>query len=331
MLVQGITALCQERLVSPVDKTIDIDASLKNVTLREVGTFNDKTTMSYVADNSILVEILETKMGGPVVLLRNLHSGKTRALYKYGSGRKQLLAVQPHLDGNKLLLNDFIKKEVYIVDINKALRRKHYCPRSTKVKVETQYMIPGRGKSIMILNPASFDSGVARSVTVKRPYVYKQKDSEAMHAFNVMHGILLRNAMNEGYCYIDQHEGLLEFWETGEKLVTRIHVETPYKAEYREINNGSLIFRGGIPFSFLAGAANKERIALLFDPHKMVRGERTGYKRPLVLFFDWEGNSCGTLEVSGDVRPNAISLSDDGRLTLMACEGEVLHVFECTM
>ena len=297
---------------------------------KEIATFPDTTIDAYRVNSSVLVEILEKRMGGPVVRIRDLKTGKVREMYEYGGKKSCLLSVQSHISGEILLLHDYIKKELYWVNVDKALGDSAYCPKSRKVYLETQYIIPWKRNSILFLNPSSLNIGEKRFLTSRWPYYHKPSASDAMRNFNITHGFLYHDQLHDRVCYADQHIGMIEFWRNSTKTV--ILLDTGDPPAYSEMKNGSRIFRGGIPYSFISGAASNDRIALLFDPCKMIRGVKTGYQLdyPIVLIFDWDGNLLVSMEIDCEARPNSVSISKDGHVSVTACGTGQIHVFDCS-
>lgn len=282
----------------------------------------------FVLGDTLLIIIQDKQMEGPVVEMVNMESGDKRLLYQYGGGEKQLLSLQAHCDGKKLLLHDYIKRELYQIDIRRLVKEKGYLPKGKKTEIEAQYIIPGKGCRYIYLNPESFEGRDRRILTSTRNHMAKTRPFRTS-SFNVVRGVLHNNEARGRQCFIDQHNGIIEFWNR-QSLICSIEIEMPVYPSYSNYKQRTYIFKGIIPFSFSSSCTNNQYVAVLFDPRLMDRDENISYfqERPYLLLFDWEGKLVNVQKIESPQRSSTISFASDGDLFFVSCARDSLYVMK---
>ena len=312
-------------------QTID-EADLNRVGTYKTTTIIYKDSLSaqecYVVSDTLLIAIRAKQMGAPVVELVKMKSGEKRSLYRYGGEDNQLLSVQAHCDGRKLLLHDYIKQELYLIDIRRLEREKKYQPKGKKTEIESQYIIPGRWGRYMYLNPESFERRDHRILNSARMHMAKTRHFKTS-SFNVVRGAIHKNEVKGRQCYVDQHNGVLEFWNH-RSLFRMVEVEMPVGPRYSDYKQLTYIFKGKIPFSFVASCINDQYVAVLFEPREMGADEGFSYfyNYPVLLIFDWDGNCVEMKQIEAQQRPNSISYSSDGDIFFVSCAKDSVYVMK---
>ena len=292
--------------------------------IRHLFSFDIRAQNCYYVGDSVFVVITKKQMGEPVVQIINESSMESRTLYEYGGGDGQLLSVQSHFDGRTLLLHDYIKHYVCQVDVVRACEDAGYEPGGQFVPIETQYIIPGKEKQLLYLDPQSFSGKRRVGIIMEGKRTQKPKNLEA---FNIVRGQLFFNSKTNRICYVDQHNGVIEIWDQ-RKIVHRIKVEMPVSPQYSWYNEQMLIFKGKIPFSFRSGCSNDSIIAVLFDPYEMQQDESADYfyETPYVFILDWMGNVLEIYKIVGEKRPTSISITSKGDIFYMSIENTSIHL-----
>lgn len=227
----------------------------------------------------------------------------------YGASTGECLASIDSFIGDTILIYEFIKHEVYILDLN-CLPKK---VESKSTNIVTQNMIPF-GDRLLCQNPHCFKelhnyrNNGKRFILSDPSYNYFEKKKYNYNTFNVTRGYFLINWKKNRIFYADAYRNTIEIYDTNLSLLRITFGPENQKPQYTIIDK-DIIFYGDIPNTYTSLTATDDYVYAAYSGNKICNDRDRENFISYILVFDWSGNYIVSFEV--DMYIKTLSLSAD--------------------
>lgn len=266
-----------------------------------------------VINDSIMVSLKGFSVGDCVLEMRSLLTPSlVRKALVYGPGKDSVMSSVLSYNGDKLLINDFIKKNTTIVDSDYLKNGEKKNCRTYKAFIDSQRIIPVGGRRVLFLCPNSFDGNHKRIKSARlTSFRIKARTSPMI---DVVHGYLQYNPHSHCSVYANSIESKVEIMDSHFRT-KRIIIGPNYeRMEYYIDNKGKYSYSGAVTSSYNGICSNDDFIALSYSygKSKESKMDYSGYS--IVLLLNWEGEIWKSFVTSSRIID--ISMLQDGAYIL---------------
>lgn len=284
-----------------------------------------RKTNVYIFQDSILISDIDEKeaaSAGYFMEVFNIHTGDTvETLLPYGAAQGKLLGATfyPH-GGDTLLVYDYVKRSVYIVDLRQfasGVSGRAIYGKSTNIS--TQYILP-YGNRLLCQNPYCFNINVKkytnngnRYILSDTSYSYTETSEYSYNTINVVRGVSAINWTKGKIFYADAFRNLIEIHGTDLSLLSYTVGPEHFLPSYTEYRYSpeavGLVFYGDIPETYTAIASSDNAVYLAYSGNKITSDFNRNNFTSYIMTFDWDGRCTDVFKT--DLYIKTLSLSAD--------------------
>lgn len=277
----------------------------------------------YVYQDTVLVVINRATEKVPFVEFYHMTDGN-RLLDRripQGKGPGEMLQVFAYLNGNMLQINDFVRKQIALINMDSLLQD----PMNYRIPSFAQYQVFSFGKTQWIdgkwvfENPYAFkNEKIGIKNQTKRLLVGDQ--TTTMEDFgkyqyqtvNVSQGLLFANRDKNRVVYAALHYPIIEFYDSQISLFKTIWGPDDFSDQQFVIVQGEVIFKRTIPCAYKAYCYTEDFICLAYSGEMMNFREKSEKDLHSWIFrFDWDGNFVDSYYCPSHI--TALSVGSDGK------------------
>ena len=256
-------------------------------------------------------------------------------LYRLGNGPDELLNANVDFNRNTLIVNDFIKSQVAVVDIDSLLADPTYSAPPVRHQAEdSPTAIPYKGK-FLLENPYSFvdeNAGIIqeapRFIITDGKSPYEEKNSYQYYTRNVaVDGRIIANEAKDRIVYANMTKSSVEIYDMDLNLLRTITgpIDLPTKYVIHNEEGGmenEVIFKTNIPYAYLDYCTDDDYFYLTYVGDMLGSGKKTLDMHCRIFKFDWDGNFIDSYPVHNYVRSISKSQKEDAfYVTILSEEG----------
>lgn len=279
----------------------------------------------YVLGDSLLVARHLPDSGSRAFSVYNTRTRELVRSLDYGSDDASVLSVALTVSPEGVLIHDFVKERMALLAPDAAGKPGPFDFRPSNIS--SQHSVAAGGHRIMYLNPASFEGEAERILLSDEQYQSAPEKRKGYDNFDVVMGYILPEKDGSHTYFVSRNTGEIELYDADLKLLKRIQMANAPTPEYSFFQAGDVkqrVFRGYIPYSFVAVFSDDSRVALLFDPQYFTAEGKRIYLEPSasLLILDWQGTIVKSLSLPAGRHPDGCYVSPDGRVDLLFCEAD---------
>ena len=255
-------------------------------------------------------------------------------LYQLGNGHDEMLIANAYISKNKLIVNDFIKDMIAVVDIDSLLADHTYSAPAVRLQVESSFnAIPYKGR-FLLTNPYSFvdkKAGIVqeapRFVVTNEKNSYEEKNTYQYCTRNVINGFIIANEQKNRIVYASGDQSFIEIYDMDLNLLRTITGPIDLPTQYVILNEeggmqNEVVFKGGAPYTYLNYCMDDDYFYLTYVGDISKKGQKTQDLNCRIFKFDWDGNFIDSYPVHNYVRSISKSRKDDAfYVTILSKEG----------
>lgn len=278
--------------------------------LRPSKSFDEDLAAShlFVFQDSIEVYQLPYSSGGPVLGFKKIGSNISDHWGTYGPDEGCIMDSQISRNGDLILLNDFIKKQIWVLSVSGSGLELASGPIDSKIK--SQCILPISDNECIYLNPHSFKSGKQRILLSKHGFRPALCLHDRFNYMNVLHGSIATNG-NGKYVFVDHITSHIELInESGHQYMV-IEKDIMEQQDYH-VDSHELVFKGFVCRSFVDVCPYNDGFIALYRPGIFTIDSVDNSEESEVFAFDWEGNQLAHYKINAKV--DDLSVSGDGRI-----------------
>lgn len=261
----------------------------------------------FVFYDSLEVYQLPYSSSGPVLGIKKIGETETEYWGKYGKEEGCILESIISRNGNLILLNDFVKRQIWILSFSDS--GLEYASGPINSDIKSQCIIPISQQKCIYLNPNSFKTGKQRILTSIEDIQSAPCRKSRFNFMNVLHGFIATNGHGK-YAFADHITSHIELInESGHQykiLEKAIMEQQDYYVDSKEI-----VFSGYVCRSFVDLCSNNDAFYAVYRPGVLSFDTIENEDESEIFVFDWEGNQLSHYVVYARVVD--LSLSEDGR------------------
>lgn len=289
-----------------------------------------------VYNDSVLIVVNHNQyMDGHFLELYTLPGMKqiTR-LYRRGNGPNEILGANIDFNKNKLIIRDFHKSRMAVVDIDSVLSNTAYSP--AFVDYPTGYLgnaIPYKGKLLLgniysfVDKNADIVQKAPRFIVTDAKKFYEEKNSYKYYTANVSRGCIIANEAKDRIVYADLGMSIIEIYDMDLNLLRTITgpVDLPTKYAVYGMEGSTqqeVLFKGPIPYTYIDYCTDDDYFYLTYVGDMLGNGKTEKDLGFHIFKFDWDGNFISSYPVNGYVRSISKSRKDNALyITTLSPEG----------
>lgn len=261
----------------------------------------------FVLCDSIQVHQLPYLSGGPVLGWKKVGTDSISYWGEYGRRDGRIMSPLVSRNGNMILINDFVKKQIWVLTVTAQGLSNIAGPIDSDIK--SQCVIPVSNHDCLYLNPHSFITGRQRVLLSKNNFKPANCIRTKYNCMNVLHGSIATNGRGK-IVYVDYVTSHVEILDESGHLETIIEKENLEHQEYYT-DSKEIVFMGYVCQSFIDVCPFKNGFAALYRPMIISDKDSINNDESEIYVFDWNGNQCSHYVIRAVVEN--LSLSYDGR------------------
>lgn len=251
-----------------------------------------------VYKDSVLIVVNSKYKNGYFLELYDWNVNKEIAkICKLGEGPNEWLSVKVDLNGNELIVNDYIKSQAAVFNIDSLIVN----PKKSNVPIRHQVIGAPTAvfykDSLLLENPYYFhdnkqgiNQGVCRFVKTKGEEIYDDRLSYEYYTRNVaVNGRIIKNEANDRIIYASMYQSNIEIYDTNLHEIKQINGPIDLVAEY-VIENKEISFKNKIPYAYLDYCTDNHSFFLTYVGNYLDKEHKLNDYPNWILEFDWDGN-----------------------------------------
>lgn len=236
-----------------------------------------------------------------------------KQLYRLGDGPDEMLGAKVSLNKNELIVNDYVKSQVAVVNIDSMLKNPDFSPLPIRHQaIGSPTAIPYRGK-FLLENPYSFTDRKARIIQEAPRFIitdgkepYTEKNEYSYYTRNVtVNGQIIANETEGKIIYANMYKSSIEIYDMDLNLLKKIEGPVDLNPQYAiEGENGqqhNVAFRGYTPYAYLDYCTDDHYFYLTYVGDVLRAGQQMKDLPCWIFKFDWNGNFISSYPVHGYV------------------------------
>lgn len=301
-------------------------AKAKILRVDTIGVFDDFIYAKnfWVYADSVLVVLNKKHKDGHFVELYNLYTKENIAkLYRLGDAPNEMLSARIDMNGKTMFVNDYVKGQIAVVDLDSLLRNATYTALPVRHQVMGSPTAIPYGDCFLLEHPYRFtdknlkiEQDAPRFIVTdgKKPYV--EKVEYKYYTRNVsVDGCIITNYSNDRIIYAYMHKSVMEIYDKDLNLRRMIEGPVDLKARYSldgGLDTGTEIsFKDYIPYAYLTYCTAKNCFYMSYVGDYLKSGRGMKDFPGWILKFDWDGKLLDCFSVNGCVR--SVSKSEKER------------------
>lgn len=255
-----------------------------------------------VYQDSVLIVINNKHKDGYFVELYMLPSMEPiTKLYKLGNGPNELLSAKVDLNKNQLIVNDYIKAQIAVVDIDSLLKNSDYLAVPIRHQaIGSPTAVPYKGK-FLLENPYSFIDEKAgiyqnapRFIVTDGKVPYIERNKYQYYTRNVaVNGRIIINEEKDRIIYANMYKSTIEIYDMDLNKLKEVegpfYLNPMYAVEGEEQYN-SVSFKGYIPYAYLDYCVDNDYFYLTYIGDKLREGQKMKELSCWIFKFNWDGD-----------------------------------------
>lgn len=225
-----------------------------------------------------------------------------RLLTKYirsGNGPGEALNCDSSVSDGTVYVNDFVRKELLMVNIDSALNDGNYkVPSYPYSHGKTIPSISGRGDSVYFLNPycleyKPYHTGKPRYFSAKKFHELPDDAfNHRLNTFNVSQGELLVKPGGGTIAFFSLNYPFVEFYSSPESPYLRINFPSNIEQKFRTEGN-EVIFNGFIHYTFTGASCDDEYLYGAYVDDVLTRERDMEAFSTYIVKMNWCGDILG--------------------------------------
>lgn len=264
------------------------------------------TSNVFVINDSTIVSLEDYMSGGDVFHVSRLEDDdRIHGVLNYGQENGALLSVIPGRHDGRLLVQDFVKSEVRVIDFSDpdtAIVSPNY-----PTDIHSQAMVPVSMDKGVFLNESSKlkKRMLATATCFKYPGRMPINDLG-----NISRGTIVISKDNGRYAFLDRVYSRIELFDSDGRMIQTIRKEELENQLYDTDTRGFPVFLNSYCQSFIDGCEYDEGFAALYRPGIITPQLENLSPLSYILLFDWSGHIIKSFHVASSVMN--VSISRDG-------------------
>lgn len=238
-------------------------------------------------------------------------SEKIISFFQYGNGHLELLSANVDLNKNTLIVNDFMKAQFSILNIDSVLKMKEYY--NLTISKHTMYGSPtvvSFNDNFIVENPYCYfdeENNILQGIEQGVPRFLSAMSSEGKNGDKYEHnprnvavdGRIIAKDNGKSLVYAHFGKSIVEFYNKELSLVKMVEGPKVMDIEYdryklKDNPQDQIIYKNKIPYSYLGYCCDDDYVYLMYIGDFYVNEKSIGTMNTYILKFDWDGNyySC---------------------------------------
>ena len=226
-----------------------------------------------------------------------------RKLFRYGNGPNEMLSARVHLNNNNLYVNDYIKAQIAIINMDSLITSEDY---DVKILGHKTYESPTAvicNNKFILENPYYFKDdklkikqGKSRFISTNGDKPYEYSITYPYNTRNVsVDGCIITNDSCKRIMYASMHNSDLELYDYNLNVIKIFNGLPKLETEYLingidEYNEKEIIFKKNIPYAYLDYTTDNEFVYLVYMGNLLKENTTMKDYPNWILKFDWECN-----------------------------------------
>lgn len=292
----------------------------------------------FVYRDSILVVVNKPISGGWLLELYNLNAKSSLGKFvRKGNGPKEMLKVMAHVNKNKLILHDYIKRRVLSFDLDSAILDKSYSygtPVSFCKNAGSPFVTFFDDSRLIMLNPYYLENDKLGISNGEPRFLVNDIGSQAVllrsgerkpRSYNIEQGFIFPDKSHNKVIFASSYYPEIEMYDYELKPLKKITGPDDLKIDYR-VSGNNVVFSKVVPYAYQSYAMVSDGFYLLYIGGYYTSSRKYKDMQSWIFKFDWEGNFIksyhfdqflGSLSVSSDEETfYGRGFDEDGNVTL---------------
>jgi len=241
------------------------------------------------------------------------------SFFRLGSGPDEMLSALAVLNENLLIVSDYVKNAIGVVNIDSVLNNPTYRVTPYRHYLESPSIVPFfEGNKLVAENSKSFkdedlgvDTKLPRLLLIDKHARFIDTQKTEYYTRNVTcDGDIITNKKTKRIVYSYMCKPLLEFYDENLNLIKSIKGPDKLPAKYR-IENKEIIFDGVVPYTYLNFCSNNNNFWVTYIGDYLTNGKRMEDFPIWIFEFDWNGNFIKSYNAKQYISSISISKSSD--------------------
>lgn len=256
----------------------------------------------FVYKDSVLVVVNKPKHDGWFLGLYNLYTKSLLGRFvRNGNGPKEMLNVMAHVNKNKLILHDFVKRQIVSFDLDSAILDKAYSygtPVSFCKNAGSPFVTFFDKSRLIMLNPYYLENDKLGISNGEPRFLVNDIGSQAVllrsggrkpRSYNIEQGFIIPDKSHNKVIYASCFYPEIEMYDYELKPLKKITGPDDLKIDY-SVSGNDVVFSKVVPYAYQSYAMVSDGFYLLYIGGYYTA--RTKYKdmQSWIFKFDWDGN-----------------------------------------
>lgn len=253
----------------------------------------------FVYEDSILVILNKRATNTFLLEFRDLVTGNLiRKCFRYGNGPDEMLSIIASLNGNILTVNDYVKKQVAIIDMD-SVKGKAYKVHPLQHRTSSPFAVWYK-ENFVLENPycfrekeSKFYQEAPRFIVTNGKEMYKEQEKYKYYTWNVScSGQIIVDSSKNRVVYASFLQPVIEIYDDKLTLLKSLRGPVEQATKYvvdEEEGLSEVLVKGEIPYNYLGYCTDTSSFYVTYSGAMDENGEVEKYP-VYILQFDWDGN-----------------------------------------
>lgn len=275
---------------------------------------SDDVKNVFVINDSVVVYLMGYSRGQNALEVCYLGDDKKHGIFLYGPGDDELMSAISGRHNGMILLQDFVKNEIHVIDISNL----------DDLKISPSYFSNIHSQAIV---PMTLNRGVFLNASSKERRQVLLTDTDFRYPgrvpkpdrINVSHGTIVMNDSLDRYAVLDRIKSKVEICDGHGRIKKLIQKKTLEDQQYDIDKEGYPVFLNSYYQSFTDGCEYDNGFVALYRSGCISPQSEDLSALSYILFFDWSGNILKSYKIASSVLN--LSISNDGSHIFLFEEG----------
>lgn len=276
----------------------------------------------YVYKDSILITINKPTPEHNFVIVSNLITKEVYNEYLgYGNGPNEMLNVMAHLQGDDLVVHDFVKHQICKISVDSAICSRNYFPHKPIGfcdEAGSPFVTFLTRDSLIMLNPYYFENkslgmsnGESRFLTGndKHQYSLLRNRTNRVYSYNVEQGFVIPDKNRDRIFFASVFYPIVEIYSFNQNPYIRIIGPDQLTPSFR-VKDGLVSFERNVPYAYRSYAIGSNSIFMVYIGDFLTPTSSLNDMGSYIFQFDWDGNLLQTYHTDKYIGSLSVSIDE---------------------
>ncbi|MFI3263025.1 MAG: hypothetical protein R3Y26_08970 [Rikenellaceae bacterium] len=288
-----------------IEKALD-PIKLKAEVVKESQFFFNAKNFS-MCNDSVMVVLNKPSGKNSFVVFHNIKRDESIAEFiRLGRANNEMLNCSAHIKDNLLLVKDFVKNNLAIINIDSVLVYGSDYEVNDFIKfgntIGSGFVTQYDSNRLIMLNPYCFTNKDMRIDNKQPRFIVLENDitppleynDELYFTFNVTQGPIITNKNKNRVIYASSSLSEIEIYDFDLDPVKKIFGPIELTPTYRVSDGKDISFDKIVPYSYMSSYYNEDYFYLTYVGEYFHRNDKLENFDSYILKFDWDGNLVET-------------------------------------